>query len=273
MTGRMRAREVTPRRMAEALVRRLADVPHSLAWRFSSLARENQHRLAAFRDIHRGERCVVMANGPSLATMDLAPIAGVPTFGLNRIYLLFDRLPVPPTYYVAVNELVLEQFAGEISQLSMPRFVNWNQRRRFDTGDPKVLFLRSRLGLRDRFSSNVAASVDSGGTVTFVALQLAFYMGFEEVVLVGLDHRFKQKGIPNRTEVREAARDPDHFHPEYFPRGSRWQIPDLLRSELAFRAARESFEADGRRILDATPGGACPVFERTNFHSLFRGVR
>lgn len=212
---------------------------------------------------------MIMANGPSLAEMNLSVLDGVHSFGLNRIYLLFDRLPTPPTYLVAVNDLVLKQFAQDIRGLSMPRFVSWNHRHRFDSADPTVNFIRLRLGLRDRFSGDLQMPIDSGGTVTFVALQLAFYMGFEEVVLIGLDHRFAQKGTPNRTEVRESTRDPDHFDPEYFPRGSRWQLPDLQRSELAYRMAREGFEAAGRRIVDATPNGACPVFERADFDSLF----
>jgi hypothetical protein len=201
--------------------------------------------------------------------MDLSPVAAVPTFGLNRIYLLFDRLPFTPTYHVAINDLVLEQFAHEISDLSMPRFLGWSQRTHFNMDDPQLAFLRLRLGLRDRFSSSVLGPIASGGTVTFVALQLAFHMGFDEVVLVGLDHRFAASGTPNRTEVRSSEEDRDHFHPQYFPKGSRWQLPDLVRSELAYRAARVAFERSGRRIVDATPGGACPVFERADFGALF----
>ena len=38
-----------------------------------------------------------------------------------RIYLLFDDLGFQTTYYCAANDLVLEQFADDISELSMPR--------------------------------------------------------------------------------------------------------------------------------------------------------
>jgi hypothetical protein len=200
--------------------------------------------------------------------MDLSPLVGVPTFGLNRIYLLFDRLPFVPTYYVAINELVLEQFARDIEALPMERYLNWNRRSLYSEHE-RTAFLSIRLGLRDRFSTDVRHPIDSGGTVTFVALQLAYYMGFTEVILLGLDHRFSAQGLPNQLAIRPDTADRDHFHPDYFPKGARWQLPDLRRSELAYAEARTAFENDGRRIVDATPGGGCTVFERGDFSRLF----
>jgi hypothetical protein len=93
-------------------------------------------------------------------------------------------------------------------------------------------------------------------------------MGFDEVILIGVDHNFADKGTPNKTEVRTQERDDNHFHPDYFPKGARWQLPDLVRSELAYALARQAFEQDGRRILDATADGKCPVFEKAHFASL-----
>ena len=86
---------------------------------------------------------------------------------------------------------------------------------------------------------------------------------------MGVDHSFADKGTPNREEVRESAVDENHFHPEYFPKGSRWQLPDLLRSESAYHLARDAFEADGREVLDATEGGHLEVFEKVDFRSIF----
>jgi hypothetical protein len=194
--------------------------------------------------------------------MDLSPLEHEVTFGMNRIYLLFEELAFRPTYYVAINELVLEQFAGEIAALTMPKFLNWNRRRLFDQADPSCHFLRMALSLGDRFSRRATTPLTSGGTVTYATLQLAYHMGFSEVVLVGLDHSFGSKGTPNRTEVRHQDTDADHFHPDYFPKGVRWQLPDLLRSEQAYRLALRAFEADGRRVVDATLDGRCNVFPK-----------
>lgn len=235
-------------------------IPDVIAWH-GSAGRAARERLARFRDRHRGERAFVLGNGPSLARTDLGRIAGAVTFGANRIYLAHQ-----PTYFVCVNELVLEQFASEIRLLSCPRFLNWNRRRLFGD-DP---FVSLDLGLADTFVTDPARRLCSGGTVTFVALQLAYYMGFREVVLLGVDHRFADKGTPNRTETRTEAVDANHFHAGYFPKGSKWQLPDLRRSELAYAMARRAFERDGRRIVDATIDGACTVFEKVAYEDVVR---
>jgi hypothetical protein len=254
----------------EAAARRLREIPHSVSWRAkTALAEKNRERLAAFRNKHRGERGVIVANGPSLKRTDLTRLRSEITFGLNRIYLLFEERQFRPTYYAAINELVLEQFAPDIGQLEMPKFLNWNRRRFFEASDPTISFLKFRFSADDGFQSDMTQPLFTGGTVTFATLQVAYYMGFTEVVLVGLDHNFRYAGAPNTTDVQGDDRDPNHFHPDYFPKGVKWQLPDLHRMELAYSVARQAFEADGRRILDVTLDGKCPVFERADFGAVF----
>ena len=67
-------------------------------------------------------------------------------------------------------------------------------------------------------------------------------MGFKEVIIIGLDHYFVEKGRPNKTELRTADKDESHCHPDYFPKGIKWQLPDLYRSEIAYAHARKAFE-------------------------------
>ena len=259
--------QLSPQRVLSAMARRIANLPHTLAWAFSDQARDNRQALAAFAGLHRGQRAFIMGNGPSLGRMDLGPLADEVTFGMNRIYLLFEQMVFQPSYYVSINDLVLGQFAHEIAQLPMPNFLNWTQRHAFPE-DETILYLRPRLALRDGFQGDVRQPIYSGGTVTYAALQLAYYLGFDEVILIGVDHRFAAQGTPNQAETRAGA-DRDHFHPDYFPAGSRWQLPDLRRSELAYQLADEGFRAAGRRVLDATVDGACPVFEKVDFEGLF----
>ena len=187
---------------------------------------------------------------------------------MNRIYLLFDQIPFKPTYFVSINELVLKQFSDEISQLTMPKFINWNTRADFDVNDKSIMFLKDTLKLTDEFSTDLTGRIFSGGTVTFVALQIAYYMGFDNVILIGVDHSFSTKGDPNAVVVSEGD-DPDHFDPTYFGRGFRWQLPDLETSEMAYRLARLHFARAGRHILDATVGGKLDVFPKVRFEDLF----
>jgi len=262
--------EITINRILSAALRRVRDLPDMLAWKLpSQMVQSQKSRLLSLENSCSARRCFIIANGPSLAGMDLSPLANETTFGLNRIYLLFEKLSFQPTYYVCVNELVLEQFSSEIGALRMHKFLNWNRRRLFKAENASIHFVRLSLGLQDKFARNFNQPLYSGGTVTFVALQIAYILGFSEVVLIGLDHSFADKGVPNKVEMRQSETDVNHFHPNYFPKGSRWQLPDLKRSELAYALARRAFERDGRQILDATVNGKCPVFERADFYALF----
>ena len=92
-------------------------------------------------------------------------------------------------------------------------------------------------------------------------LQLAFFMGFSTVVIVGMDHRYSYMGLPNEPHALQGP-DPNHFDPSYFS-GHTWDNPDLANSERFYAMARTAFEADNRRILDCTVGGACQVFEKS----------
>ena len=271
--GRFQFSELSLGRITEAILRRAADLPHSIAWnRNSPLSSSNQNQLKRFRNIHRGEQCFILANGPSLRKMDLSLLEGEITFGLNRIYLLADEREFSPTYYVCINELVLDQFHDDIKILMMPKFLNWNRRALFDPQRRDMHYLRIKLGLKDHCAGDISQPMTSGGTVTFVALQIAYYMGFETVILIGLDHSYRAKGIPNRTVVRHQEEDQDHFHPDYFPKGSMWQPPDLIRSEIAYQLARDTFEQKDRKIIDATDGGKCQIFQKGNFASLITGT-
>ncbi|HSO26671.1 MAG TPA: hypothetical protein VLS48_01280, partial [Anaerolineales bacterium] len=119
-----------------------------------------------------------------------------------------------------------------------------------------------------KFAVDARRRLWEGATVTYVALQLAYYMGFSEVILIGVDHSFSTQGQPNTTVVSQGE-DPDHFHKGYFGKGFRWQIPDLATSEVSYRMARQAYEADGRRVVDATVGGKLTVFPKVAYESLF----
>ncbi len=265
---RFKLSEMTPKRIKQGIINRVSDIPDSLAWKYGNFSKLNKGKLGLFENIHAGKRCFIMGNGPSLAKMDLTPLKDEYTFGLNRIYLLFDKLPFRPTYFVSVSDLVLEQFSDEIKQLSMPKFVNWKQRGIYEDCD-NTYFLRVISSIKVFFEKSPIYPLESGSTVTNVAIQLAYYMGFSEVILIGVDHNFIDKGIPNSVENRAAESDLNHFHPDYFPKGVAWQLPDLLHSEMAYKEDRVFFENHGRKIVDATVNGKCEVFEKIDFHALF----
>ncbi|MEW6568843.1 MAG: hypothetical protein AB1449_11895, partial [Chloroflexota bacterium] len=226
-----------------------------------------QMAVAAMKDRHAGQRSFILGNGPSLKHTDLRRLRGEFTFGMNRIYLLFPEMGFPTTYYLAVNTLVIEQCAQEIARLPMPKFITWRGRRWFGEASD-LYYLDTDYTGPETFATDVSRRVFEGSTVTYVALQLAFHLGFEQVILIGVDHNFATKGQANVTVVSDGA-DPNHFSPEYFGKGFRWQLPDLEASERAYHLAFKAYQAAGRVVLDATVGGKLTVFPKVDYDSLF----
>lgn len=268
MTVRAAARAALRRTIgaerALALARSLADRRSSVEYALSGHGRESARRLREMKDRYRGERCFIIGNGPSLRDMDLSVLREERTFGLNRAPLLFPRMGFQTTFLVCVNRLVIEQSGDELLDASCDKFVSW-QGRKFLPRSADVTYLKPRRGLD--FAKDPSAGVWEGGTVTFVAMQLAYHFGFGTVVLIGVDHAFTTKGPANQETV-SAGSDPNHFDPSYFGKGYRWHLPDLERSEMAYRLAKDRFEASGRRIVDATVGGKLTVFPKVSFDSL-----
>ena len=84
----------------------------------------------------------------------------------------------------------------------------------FPTGQIPATFLYTTYD-NPAFARDVRSRVWESATVTYVALQLAFHMGFEQVILVGVDHNSNVPGKANSTIVSQGD-DPNHFHPRLF---------------------------------------------------------
>jgi hypothetical protein len=248
-------------------IKRIPELPAAYLhpWR-----RESIRRLAGLKDIHNGRRAFIIGNGPSLRQTDLSKLRNEFTFGMNRIYLLFPELGFSTTYFASINDLVIGQFADEILALPMPRFLAWRSHPHFPAHLPipqlPTFLYTSYTG--PRFSPDVRGRVWEGATVTNVALQLAFHMGFQQVILIGVDHNFASRGEANKTVVSQGD-DLNHFAPNYFGKGAKWQLPDLDTSEVGYTFAREAYRKAGREVLDGTVGGKLTIFPKVDYNSLF----
>lgn len=252
----------------------IRDLPQLPAAYLHPWRRISIERLAALKDIHKGRRAFIIGNGPSLKNTDMGKLREEITFGMNRIYLMFPELGFSTTYLSVVNDLVIEQTAGDLAALEIPKFLCWRSRRFFSASQftnsqstrlPTFLYTTYDA---PRFSPDVRWRVWEGATVTYVTMQLAFHMGISEAILIGVDHNYTTTGKPNTT-ITSAGDDPNHFDARYFGKGFRWQLPDLETSEIAYRMARKAYENAGRRIVDATVGGKLTIFEKMDFDSLF----
>lgn len=250
----------------------VSSIVHARAMVEYRLSRDGRRSLAMlthYRDSYRGKRCFIVGNGPSLNTMDLAPLRDEYTFSLNRGHLLFERLGFDATFLVVINQLVAEQFADELLDVASAKFFGWHTRRYLPRTD-EVTFLRPTVG--PRFSRDVRSGIWGGATVTYAAMQLAFHMGFRQAILIGVDHSFKTTGTAHQM-VLSSGSDPDHFDPDYFGPGVRWELPNLEVSEIAYRMARREWEESDRQIVDATAGGRLTVFPKRDLSELLNTLK
>lgn len=238
---------------------------------------DNERILADFKDKHKGKRAFILGNGPSLNLCDLGLLKNELTFGVNSIFLNYEHMDYDPTYYVVEDVLVAEDRAEEINVYNGPIKLFGNYLRHHGiTESENTLWINVRMRYDDYpefpyFSRNALKMLWTGGTVTYLCMQLAYYMGFSEVYLVGFDHSYK---IPpdfhvNGNQILSTSDDPNHFHPDYFGKGYRWHDPMLGRMEKSYRSAKRVYDGAGRRIFNATVGGKLEIFDRIDYQSLF----
>ena len=215
--------------------------------------------LLNFRNAHHGERCFIVATGPSLREADLKKLAdhGEVCFGVNRIFNVDERL-WKPQYYVCVDRLVMTQYWDEIALYdAKEKFLGdsyWSDADfRGNIHVIHALTMHSFSAL-PRFSEHVERKVYSYSTVTYVAIQLAVYMGFTTICLLGVDCNYS-KHSKNNYFFAEAKEDNQNHHED--------------RMRAAYKVAREYADAHGIKILNATRGGMLEEFERVNLDDLF----
>lgn len=218
--------------------------------------------LERLRGVCRGRPLLIVGNGPSLNRTPLDEFCGVTSIGMNKIDLLFARTTWRPDLIVCVNNLVVKQHAAAFADSNVPVFLSWKSRY-FMPRDARgrVNFFLSRD--TDEFSRDITQGVGFGSTVTYTALQFAYFMEANPVLIVGVDHSFKANG-PAHDIARREGPDVNHFDPNYFKAGTYWGLPDIDGSERAYVRARREIEGAGRRVFDATIDGKLRIFPRVS---------
>ncbi len=256
------------KRILLAIKGRLTQIPHVLLY-YSPFKFyvENRNRLAKYQDIHKGKRCFVIANGPSLKNIDFNLLKDEYTIGMNRVYLMKEQNGFMPNYLACIDvKSQILQFHEEMDQLDIPCFFNFRLRHKFSKK-------RNQYFILGRFSSEFSTDITkkrfgNGKSVTYTAIQLAFQMGFSEVYLIGKDHFYKTKAAAG-VGIKSDGNEDNHFIKGYYKPGQNWDAPDYASEEFAYKLAREAFEKSGRVIKDATIDGKLNVFEKIDFYSLF----
>ena len=235
----------------------------------------NHRRILALRDKHKGERCFVIGSGPSINKMDLSPLKDEITFGFNAFFLIRDRVGFLPTYYLVEDPLPAEDNAGILNDLDGTTKIFPIDLRHCLKPDSNTIYVYFDRYYSDypspdfsRFSEDALRCVYWGGTVAYMGLQIAYYMGIREVYLIGIDLDYKIPDYAKDSVIVSREADSSHFHPNYFGPGKRWHHPKVERMARAFEYAGEFFTANGGVIYNATLGGKLDVLPRISYEDI-----
>jgi len=241
-------------------------------WQYGWVGGMNRRRLDQLRNTCLGKRCFVIGNGPSLTIADLRCLRNEISIGCNGLFLFFKEMGYLPTFYTVEDSLVAEDRAEQINSIRgttkiFPRKLAYCLKQ-----DKSTIYVNFSYDYDDfpKFSGQFEKVVFWGGTVTFLNLQLAYYLGCSEVYLIGTDHNYQVlHEVGKGGVIMSTSADINHFHPEYFGPGFRYHDPKVERMEKAYRAALEFASKNGMKIFNATRGGKLEVFPRVEFERLF----
>lgn len=220
-----------------------------------------------YRDKHKGGRCFIVATGPSLTVSDLKLIENEVTFAMNSLCRIAEKSDWLPTYYGIQDKFVYGRMRGDVQAFldKAVSFVSSDIYRRPGVRRHRpVVFPLNRkdhwINTEDRdigFSADAFVEVADGYTITYSILQLAVYMGFSEIYLLGADcdyskedkKHFIEHGVNSPTESTAYER--------------------LTRTYEACR--RYAQQAGNVTVYNATRGGKLEVFPRIDLDTLFPG--
>lgn len=237
------------------------------------LQSEDSSFLKGLKNSKQGNRCFIVCNGPSLSTDDLELIKNEYSFAFNRIYYIFDKTAWRPSFYVSVDKDVILMNNKEIKEIDVPiKFLDIYAKNCV-VQKPNMHYICCKDGFIVRpysdkginFSLDISAGYSDGGTVTYVAIQLAVYMGFKEIYLLGVDHSYSTYIKADGKTYKD-----DEVVDNYFKELKSTGITTIFldRTTKAYENARIICEENGVKIFNATRGGKLEAFERIRLEDI-----
>lgn len=234
-------------------------------------------RIQKFKNKYKNQRCFVVGNGPSLNDMNLNLMKNDLVICANSFFLKFKDLNFVPDFITVEDHLVAEDNYKELDNLKgIKKIYPIDLKRNFNENDD-TYFIELRRAFRNKkpdgnFKFNNFNEIFYwGGTVLYMNLQLAQYLGCKEVYLIGVDLSYS---IPNDATIKGSvitsnSDDPNHFDSSYFGSGKKWHLPETDRMQISFSNAYIEMKKNGVNLFNATKGGNLQEIPRVNYNDLF----
>lgn len=224
--------------------------------------------LFKLKNIHEGETCFIVGLGPSLNADDLSLLHQnhIISFSVNNIAKIYKETEWRPDYYVMTdkNAFLDPNLAHPEQRCKKSAFLSEEQEEFWKNNfSEKNIRFHWRYNLPDMeeelFSDNVAKVCGNGGTCIYMCLQIAVYMGFKNIYLLGIDLTDMSQGVKQSPTYK-------HFYREEELTSRLWL--DLILK--GYRSARKYVDTHDVHIYNATRGGYLEIFDRVDFDSLFK---
>ncbi len=217
-------------------------------------------KLLKFKKISKRKKCFIVATGPSLRVDDLHALAekNIFCFGVNSILKIkkewtADAYVVADSNFISNNIKLIEDYNCNIKFIGDSCKEYWAKKHK-DSYKIHVTTSGNMIDFSEDVEQKLYGGYGSKGTVTYVCLQLAVYMGFSEIYLLGVDCNYKMGSKNNHFIAEETEDNRDHGE-------------DAMIK--AYEYAKKYADAHDIKIYNATRGGMLEVFERVDFDSLF----
>ncbi|MBD3262474.1 MAG: methyltransferase domain-containing protein [Candidatus Altiarchaeales archaeon] len=225
-----------------------------------------------YRNYHKGQRCFVVGNGPSLRKTNLELMFNDVSIGMNRIALIYKDTSWRPSYYSVMTDNISKETwrvdAVQSVNEGIPSFVSAHYRKFFEQSNVHFLSCKGHGDKMPSYpdsywSHDITKGVTKYGSTILVSLEIAVYMGFKEIYLIGCDLGFQE----NCGESNSGS-DKNHFSADYGTPGCPGHILNHNMHQSHVLAKRMA-ERAGTKIYNATVGGNLKVYERVNYEELF----
>lgn len=224
--------------------------------------------ICKFKDVGKGKRCFIVATGPSLRVEDLETLYEHKEicFSMNKIYNIFSQTSWRPDYYMAEDAHMIDEVGDVLENLDVPhKFIGaipsgfWKRK----GAETAIKFYSVIEAISDKmpgFSCNPDVYMYDGKTVSYACLQMAIYMGFKEIYLIGVDFNYE-------TDIYS---ENNHFAGYHGGQKDLNLFPFQYTCVAnAYMVAKDYAEKAGLKIYNATRGGKLEIFERVDFDTLF----
>jgi hypothetical protein len=237
------------------------------------------------KDRHRGRRCFVIGNGPSLGKQDLKRLAGEITIGANSFYKHPDAAVVGLKYLcigdpsfmtdepksVAWHRVIEERMPGTELVLQADALPLVRKHGLYSQHEIYTFRRGVTHFIPELLTFDLTRPIDVGSTTgTMLGIPLAFYLGASEIVLLGFDANWLESYAGSYHFYGKHEQFPEFDSPKA---DHRWPLYEdqlllALRDYEAHRMIATRATQLGVKIVNATGGGLLDVYPRVDYASL-----